>query len=165
MFCPFCHADNTKVLDSRLVAEGNQVWRRRECSFCKERFTTYETAELVMPKIIKRNGQRTPFDEQKLRQGMNKALEKRPVSVEEVEAAINRVMHKLRSTGEREVSASLLGESVMEELRSLDEVAFVRFASVYRRFEDVNAFRDEIKRLKAAAKFKKPQQSNVNNEK
>ena len=155
MFCPFCNADNTKVLDSRLVGGGNQVWRRRECGSCKERFTTYETAELVMPKIIKSNGRRAPFDEEKLRSGVSKSLEKRPVSVQAIEDTIQRIIHKLRSTGEREVKSTLLGEMVMEELRLLDEVAFVRFASVYRRFKDVDAFRDEIKRLKTKTKHLK----------
>lgn len=137
------------------MGAGNQVWRRRECSTCKERFTTYEVAELVMPKIIKNNGRRVPFDEEKLRRGMSRSLEKRPVSVELVEEAVQTIMHKLRSTGEREVKSSLLGEMVMKALLDLDEVAFIRFASVYHCFEDIEAFRDEVKRLKRRAKHLK----------
>jgi transcriptional repressor NrdR len=123
------------------------VRRRRECITCEERFTTYETAELVMPRIIKQNGHREPFDENKLYSGLNKALEKRPVSVEAVESAVNRIKNYIRATGEREVPSGLVGEAVMRELRQLDEVAFVRFASVYRSFKDLNEFRAEIDRL------------------
>jgi len=147
MHCPFCGALDTKVIDSRLVAEGDQVRRRRECITCEERFTTYETAELVMPRIIKQNGNREPFDENKLLSGLYKALEKRPVSVEAVESAVNRIKHYIRATGEREVPSRMVGEQVMRELRQLDEVAFVRFASVYRSFKDLNEFRAEIDRL------------------
>ncbi|MFN4289974.1 MAG: transcriptional regulator NrdR [Permianibacter sp.] len=147
MHCPFCSADDTKVIDSRLVADGSQVRRRRECTQCSERFTTFETAELVMPRIVKNDGSRQPFDESKLRAGMMRAVEKRPVSVEQIEEAIGHIMSKLRATGEREVQSKVLGELVMAELRKLDEVAFVRFASVYRRFQDVQEFRDEIAKL------------------
>lgn len=147
MHCPFCSAEDTKVIDSRLVADGNQVRRRRECAGCGERFTSYETAELIMPKIVKRDGRRKPFDEESLRAGMMRALEKRPVSVENVEQAIDRIKQRLRAKGEREVNAQLLGEWVMEELHALDHVAYVRFASVYRRFEDVSEFSREITRL------------------
>lgn len=147
MHCPFCSALDTKVIDSRLVAEGDQIRRRRECITCAERFTTYETAELVMPRIIKQNGNREPFDESKLHAGLLKALEKRPVSIEKVEEAINRIKSYLRATGEREVPSRIVGEQVMLELRQLDEVAFVRFASVYRSFKDLNEFRAEIDRL------------------
>jgi len=147
MHCPFCSALDTKVIDSRLVAEGDQIRRRRECITCAERFTTYETAELVMPRIIKQNGNREPFDEGKLHAGLLKALEKRPVSIEKVEEAINRIKSYLRATGEREVPSRIVGEQVMLELRQLDEVAFVRFASVYRSFKDLNEFRAEIDRL------------------
>lgn len=147
MQCPFCNALDTKVIDSRLVAEGNQVRRRRECITCAERFTTYETAELVMPRIIKQNGNREPFDESKLHAGLLKALEKRPVSIEKVDEAINRIKNHLRATGEREVPSRIVGEQVMQELRQLDEVAYVRFASVYRSFKDLNEFRAEIDRL------------------
>jgi len=147
MHCPFCAANDTKVIDSRLVAEGDQVRRRRECLACGERFTTFETAELVMPRLIKSDGSRQPFDEQKLRAGMQRALEKRPVSVERLEAAIAHIKHQLRATGEREIKSRVLGELVMAELQKLDEVAYNRFASVYRRFQDLNEFREEIERL------------------
>lgn len=147
MHCPFCSADDTKVIDSRLVAEGDQVRRRRECLSCRERFTTYEVAELLMPRIIKQDGTREPFDENKLRAGLLRALEKRPVSVEDIESALNQIKHSLQATGEREIPSRLLGEKVMEKLRSLDEVAYVRFASVYRQFQDISEFRDEIERL------------------
>ena len=147
MHCPFCQQDETKVIDSRLVSQGSQVRRRRECLECNERFTTYETAELLMPRIIKRDGRRKPFDEDSLRNGILRALEKRPVSVETFEAAINRIMQRLRASGEREISSQDLGEWVMEELRELDEIAFIRFASVYRRFQDINEFNHEISRM------------------
>ena len=147
MHCPFCSANDTKVIDSRLVAEGDQVRRRRECLACGERFTTFETAELVMPRLIKSDGSRQPFDEDKLRAGMQRALEKRPVSVERLEEAIARIKQKLRATGEREVKSLVVGELVMSELHQLDEIAYIRFASVYRRFQDLNEFREEIERL------------------
>lgn len=147
MRCPFCSHDDTKVIDSRLVAEGGQVRRRRECTACFERYTTYETAELLMPRIIKGNGNREPFDEEKLRAGILRALEKRPVSVEDIEAAISQIKHALQATGEREVKSLIVGELVMDKLKSLDQVAFVRFASVYRDFKDLNEFREEIDRL------------------
>jgi transcriptional repressor NrdR len=147
MHCPFCSAADTKVIDSRLVAEGSQVRRRRECLHCGERYTTFETAELVMPRMIKRDGTRQPFDEHKMRSGIMRAVEKRPVSTEQVEQAIARIMSKLRATGEREVEVEMVGELVINELAELDDVAFVRFASVYRRFEDVSQFRKEIEKL------------------
>lgn len=148
MYCPFCGHVETKVTDSRLATEGRQIRRRRECLACGERFTTFEAAELVMPQIVKSDRTREPFDEAKLRAGMRKALEKRPVGNEAIEAAVARICHKLRSLGEREVPARQVGELVMEELRHLDEVAYVRFASVYRSFQDVEAFRDEIEHLR-----------------
>ncbi len=147
MYCPFCGKQDTKVIDSRLASEGAQVRRRRECLDCGERFTTFEFAELVMPRIIKSNGDREPFNEKKMISGMMRALEKRPVESESVAAAISRLQHRLRASGEREIAARQLGEWVMNELRALDQVAYVRFASVYRSFEDVNAFREEIERL------------------
>ena len=147
MHCPFCNHEDTKVIDSRLAGEGAQVRRRRECEKCGERFTTFETAELVMPRIVKSNGTREPFDEHKLRSGIMRALEKRPVSTEAIEAAIARITHKLQVTGEREIRSLQVGERVMDELKALDEVAYVRFASVYRSFQDVNEFREEIQRL------------------
>ena len=147
MLCPFCGAVDTRVIDSRLVSEGNHVRRRRECVTCEERFTTYESAELVMPRIIKQGGIREPFNEDKLLAGLTKALEKRPVGIEKVEEAINRIKTTLRATGEREILSRDVGEEVMKELRELDEVAFVRFASVYRSFKDLNEYRQEIDRL------------------
>jgi transcriptional repressor NrdR len=146
--CPFCSHIETKVIDSRLAADGRQIRRRRECLSCGERFTTFETAELLMPRIVKSDGSREPFDEHKLSGGMTKALEKRPVSSGAIEEAVARVCHKLRVLGEREVPARMVGELVMEELRHMDEVAYVRFASVYRSFQDVEAFREEIERLR-----------------
>ena len=149
MRCPFCNAPETKVIDSRLANEGDSVRRRRECLTCSERFTTFETAELVMPRIVKRDGSRVPFDDQKLLKGMSKALEKRPVSMEIIEQAVNHIRYNLRATGDREVAAERLGEWVMDELKKLDQVAYVRFASVYRSFQDLDEFRQEIERLEA----------------
>src|ERR1700689_3608955 len=148
MYCPFCNHVETKVIDSRLAGEGRQIRRRRECLSCGERFTTFEAAELIMPMVVKSDRTREPFDEAKLRAGMTKALEKRPVALEAVEEAVSRIGHKLRSLGEREVQSRTLGELVMDELRHLDEVAYVRFASVYRSFQDLEAFREEIERLR-----------------
>ena len=156
MHCPFCAAEETKVIDSRLVADGGQVRRRRECLTCGERFTTFETAELVMPRIVKSDGSREPFDDAKLRAGMLRALEKRPVSMEDLEASITRIGHRLRATGERELPARELGELVMEELRQLDDVAYVRFASVYRSFQDISDFRAEVDRLEKAGRTPPP---------
>jgi transcriptional repressor NrdR len=149
MYCPFCKADDTKVVDSRLVADGGQVRRRRECLSCSERFTTYEMAELVMPRVIKTDGTREPFDENKLRDGLQRALEKRPVSIEQIEVALTQIRHFLQVTGEREVPSRMIGEAVMGKLRELDEVAYVRFASVYRSFQDLSEFQDELNRLNA----------------
>jgi transcriptional repressor NrdR len=149
MQCPFCTIDETKVIDSRLVADGGQVRRRRECLGCKERFTTYELAELVMPRIIKQNGSREPFNEEKLRGGFLRALEKRPVSVEVIEKWITQIKHKLRATGERELPSDEVGSHVMEALKAMDQVAYVRFASVYRSFQDPSEFRDAIESLEA----------------
>jgi len=147
MHCPFCDEQDTKVIDSRLVADGMSVRRRRECNACKERFTTFESAELVMPRVIKSNGAREPFNEDKLRAGLLRSLEKRPVSLEAMEQTINRIKSKLRATGEREVSSKLIGSLVMDQLKLLDKVAYIRFASVYRSFEDIREFGEEIARL------------------
>jgi transcriptional repressor NrdR len=147
MRCPFCAAQDTRVVDSRLASEGDQVRRRRECSSCKERFTTYEVAELTLPKIIKRDGARESFNEKKLRSGMQRALEKRPVNSEDIEAAISRIKKNMTAMGDREISADGLGELVMKELRVLDHVAFVRFASVYRSFQDVDEFTQIIESM------------------
>ena len=150
MRCPFCNAQDTRVVDSRLANEGDQVRRRRECQQCSARFTTYETAELLMPRVVKSSNDREEFSEDKLRTGILRALEKRPVDTDQVEQAISRIMHHIRTQGEREVSSRDIGEWVMMELRELDQVAYVRFASVYRSFEDVSEFRDEIDRLEQA---------------
>ena len=147
MYCPFCSANDTKVIDSRLVSDGHQVRRRRECLACHERYTTFETAELVMPRIIKRDGSREPFNEDKMRNGLLRALEKRPVSTEQMELSINKLKSQLRATGEREVSSEMLGTIIMEQLKSLDKLAYIRFASVYRSFEDIKEFGEEIARL------------------
>jgi len=147
MRCPFCEASDTKVIDSRLASEGSVIRRRRACVACAERFTTFEVAELVYPRVIKGDGRREPFNEDKLRHGFQISLEKRPVDLEAIEAAIDRIKRRLHGSGEREVSSRQLGEWAMDELRRLDEVAYVRFASVYRSFQDVNAFREEIERL------------------
>jgi len=148
MHCPFCSHTETKVIDSRLTGEGRQVRRRRECLSCNERYTTFETAELVMPRLVKRDRAREPFDEAKLRSGMVRALERRPVNAEAIEESITRIIHAMQTLGEREVASRVVGEMVMEELRALDEVAYVRFASVYRRFQDITEFQDEIERLR-----------------
>lgn len=147
MHCPFCKANDSKVIDSRLVADGQQVRRRRECLSCTERFTTFETAELLMPKVVKQDGSRQPFDEDKLRAGILRSLEKRPVSIESIESSINRIKSQLRASGEREIPSMTIGEAVMLELRQMDEVAYVRFASVYRSFQDIDEFKQEIDRL------------------
>lgn len=147
MYCPFCSETETKVIDSRLVADGHQVRRRRECLACHERFTTFETAELVMPKVVKSNGNREPFNEDKMVGGVQRALEKRPVSADSVELAISNIKSKLRATGEREVPSEMIGNLVMEQLKELDKVAYIRFASVYRSFEDIREFGEEIAKL------------------
>jgi transcriptional repressor NrdR len=152
MRCPFCGADDSKVIDSRLATEGDAIRRRRSCIECNERFTTYETAELALPRLIKRDQSREVFSEDKLRRGFLRALEKRPVSMEAVDIAVTGIIHRLRAVGEREVESRLVGDWVMDALRELDEVAYVRFASVYRSFQDVNAFREEIERMESAVK-------------
>ena len=149
MHCPFCNHDETKVIDSRLAGEGRQVRRRRECQNCRERYTTFETAVLVMPRVVKRDGRREPFDEAKLRAGIARALEKRPIESEAVEEGIDRLLHSLQTMGEREVSGRVIGDMVMQELRGLDQVAYVRYASVYRSFQDIAEFREEVERLQS----------------
>jgi transcriptional repressor NrdR len=153
MYCPFCNHEETKVIDSRLAGEGRQIRRRRQCLQCNERFTTFESAELVMPRLVKNDNSRQPFDESKVRDSMRRALEKRPVSSDEFEQAVGRLVHKLRTIGEREVPSRLIGELVMDELRNLDEVAYVRFASVYRSFQDITEFQEEIRRLQEVSKI------------
>ena len=147
MYCPFCAAVDTKVIDSRLVSDGHQVRRRRECLACRERYTTFETAELVMPRIIKQDGSREPFNEDKMRSGLTRALEKRPVSTEQVELTVDKLKSELRATGEREIPSKMLGNIIMNQLKALDKVAYLRFASVYLSFEDISEFAEEIARL------------------
>lgn len=147
MQCPFCKTPDTRVIDSRLAEDGTQVRRRRECEKCSGRFTTFEKAQLQMPSILKRSGDPEPYAEDKLRRGIESACYKRPVTGEQIDHAIENVERKLRASTEREIPSRLVGDWVMEELRDLDHVAYVRFASIYRRFEDVNAFREEIERL------------------
>ena len=147
MRCPFCGAADTKVIDSRLAGEGNQVRRRRECISCSDRFTTYEAAELMLPRVIKSNGNRESFQEEKLRAGILRALEKRPVDLESIEAAVAHIKRQLMARGEREIESRAIGDLVMHELRELDHVAYIRFASVYLSFKDLNAFREVIDRL------------------
>lgn len=149
MRCPFCGTLDTKVVDSRLVSEAAHVRRRRTCIECHERFTTFEVAELQMPRLIKNDGSRVPFDEEKLRSGIIKSLEKRPVSIESVETAITKIKEKMQATGERELPSRWIGEAVMEELQRLDQVAYVRFASIYRSFKDINEFREAIDHLES----------------
>jgi transcriptional repressor NrdR len=156
MHCPFCGHTETKVIDSRLAGEGRQIRRRRECLACAERFTTFEAAELLLPIVVKGDRSREPFDEKKMLAGMQKALEKRPVSHEAIDAAAGRICHKLRSLGEREIAARQIGEMVMEELRHLDEIGYVRFASVYRSFQDLDAFRAEIDQLRRHRRRREP---------
>ncbi|MGX2969084.1 transcriptional regulator NrdR [Ursidibacter sp. B-7004-1] len=148
MRCPFCAEDETKVVDSRLTADGYQIRRRRECIQCKERFTTFETAELSVPHIVKNNGNREPFNIQKLRLGLSRALEKRPVSTDELEKAINNIVLQLQATGEREISSKYVGNLVLDALKSLDKVAYIRFASVYLSFDDITEFTNEIEKLR-----------------
>lgn len=147
MFCPFCGFNDTRVIDTRLTDSGDTVRRRRACQRCDERFTTFEHAQLRLPQVIKSDERREPFDEVKLRGGMLRALQKRQVDSGRVEQAVQRVMRQVVATGNREVTAHRIGEFVMQQLRELDEVAYVRFASVYRRFQDIDAFSEEVERL------------------
>ena len=155
MHCPFCQAQDTKVIDSRLVGDGTQIRRRRECELCKARFTTFETADLVLPRIIKSDGERQPFNGTKLKAGMLRALEKRPLSSEEVDAVFGNVLTQIRQLGEREIPSRMLGEIVMKSLKSVDQVAYVRFASVYRDFQDIEEFAQEISTLSKEKKRSK----------
>lgn len=147
MHCPFCHHTETKVTDSRIAGDGGQIRRRRECLQCGERFTTYESVELTMPRVVKRDGRREPFNDDKLRRGMMHSLEKRPVRTEDIEHSLNRIKSKLLASGEKELAAKIIGDWVMAELHALDHVAYIRFASVYLSFESINAFSDTIEKL------------------
>jgi transcriptional repressor NrdR len=153
MKCPFCNADDTHVIDSRVSEDGHKIRRRRRCHACDKRFTTYETVELRLPQVVKHDGSRTEFDRNKLLTGFKRALHKRPVPTSYVDAAIDHIVQKLLAMGEREVTSRSIGESVMEELYKLDKVAYIRFASVYKSFQDVDDFRDAIKEVQ------KPHQS------
>ena len=155
MHCPFCQAQDTKVIDSRLVGDGTQIRRRRECELCKARFTTFETADLALPRIIKSDGERQPFNGTKLKAGMLRALEKRHLSSEEVDAVFGNVLTQIRQLGEREIPSRMLGEIVMKSLKSVDQVAYVRFASVYRDFQDIEEFAQEISTLSKEKKRSK----------
>jgi len=144
MRCPFCKNDDTQVLDTRVSEEGDVVRRRRRCASCEKRFTTYERIELAMPSVVKKNGSRTDYDSAKLRASLTLALRKRPVAAEAVDAAIGRIEEKLLSSGQREVISGHIGELVMRELKRMDKIAYIRFASVYKSFEDVAEFQDAI---------------------
>ena len=148
MKCPYCKADNTGVVDSRLSEDGDSVRRRRECQVCGKRFTTYERVELQMPMIVKQNGNRTAYDREKIRTGFMRALHKRPVPTEYVDAAINRIEQRILALGEREIPSRVIGEMVMRELKKMDDVAYIRFASVYEDFQRVDDFRDAIQQVK-----------------
>jgi transcriptional repressor NrdR len=147
MHCPFCQNEDTRVIDSRVSEDGTTIRRRRECERCSERFNTFETVEIKLPAIVKSDGRHEAFDERKLRTGVERSLQKRPVASDAVDSVVREIVRQLRAVNEREVFSRLIGEWVMDELKRLDQVAYVRFASVYRRFEDVQAFREEIERL------------------
>ena len=148
MKCPFCGHTDTQVIDSRVSEPGASIRRRRRCVSCTKRFTTYETVELRLPQVVKTNGTRSDFDVMRVRNGFQRALHKRPVTTELVDAAITRIEQKMLALGEREIDSRRLGEMVMEELRKLDKVAYIRFASVYKSFSDVDDFRDAIREVR-----------------
>jgi transcriptional repressor NrdR len=155
MKCPFCGSVDTQVIDSRVSDAGDSIRRRRRCTGCQKRFTTYETVELRLPQVVKTNGNRSDFDTNKLRIGFARALHKRPVPTEFVDAAIDRIVSRVLAQGEREIASRQLGEMVMEELYKLDKVAYIRFASVYRSFQDVSDFRDALKEVEAVRPARK----------
>ncbi len=155
MYCPFCQAEDTKVVDSRLVADGSQTRRRRSCEVCQSRFTTFETADLALPRVIKNNGERQPFNGSKLKRGMLRALEKRPLSTEEIDTAFGKILREIRTSGVREIKSYAVGEIMMKVLKDIDQVAYVRFASVYRDFQDIKDFSEEINSLSGSAPTKK----------
>mgnify|MGYP001814216278 FL=1 len=165
MRCPYCSTEDTKVIDSRLANDGDEVRRRRECLNCHERFTTYERSELPFPSVKKNDGSLVDFSEAKLRTGIMRALEKRPVEIDDIDAAVTRILNKVLACNEREVASKQIGEWVIEELALIDDVAYVRFASVYRRFQDLDAFHHELDLLKRKRKKNKPSISIVNNSK
>ena len=147
MQCPFCNHLENKVVDSRLSKEGEAIRRRRECLSCQRRFTTYERIEDILPSVIKKDGRREPFDRQKILQGLKKACEKRPISIDALEAVVERIEKKIQEMGKSEIPTQVIGEEVMKELHELDQVAYVRFASVYREFKDLSEFMNELKEL------------------
>ncbi|MGC9518065.1 MAG: transcriptional regulator NrdR [Desulfuromonadaceae bacterium] len=144
MKCPFCSCDETRVIDSRLGKEGNNIRRRRECIACERRFTTYERVEEILPMVVKKDGRREPFDRSKITAGIRRACEKRPIPIETIEKMVDRLEMQLQESSEREIQASVIGEAVMQALHDLDEIAYVRFASVYRQFKDINEFMQEL---------------------
>jgi len=152
MKCPFCGSNATQVIDSRVAEPGDSIRRRRRCSACQKRFTTYETVELRLPQVVKSNGTRADFDIERLRNGFQRALHKRPVPTEYVDQAVDRIVAQVLALGEREIPSRQIGEMVMQELYKLDKVAYIRFASVYRSFQDVSDFRDALKEVEAPAK-------------
>ena len=154
MRCPFCDFEDTKVIDSRLGKEGNNIRRRRECIQCGRRFTTYERVEETLPLVVKKDGRREPFDRTKIIAGMQRACEKRPVSIETIEKMADRLELSFQESGEKEIDSSRIGTAVMEALHEIDEVAYVRFASVYRQFKDINEFMDELKEILAKGEKK-----------
>lgn len=156
MKCPFCGSADTQVIDSRVSEAGDSIRRRRRCAACQKRFTTYETVELRLPQVVKTNGNRADFDANRLRVGFARALHKRPVPTEFVDAAIDRIVQRVLSLGEREIASRQLGEMVMQELYKLDKVAYIRFASVYRSFQDVSDFRDALKEVESVRTPRKP---------
>lgn len=147
MKCPYCSDMENKVIDSRLSKEGDMIRRRRECLQCAERFTTYERIEINLPPVIKKDGRREPFNREKILFGVQKACQKRPISIEDQEELVNRVVRFCQESGEKEISCTIIGERVVKELYNLDDVAYVRFASVYHSFKDVNEFMSELKIL------------------
>ena len=155
MRCPFCQSDDTQVVDTRTSADANAIRRRRKCLKCEKRFTTYERVDLKMPRLVKKDGSRTDFDREKLTSSMRLALRKRPVATDEVDAAVDRVIERLRSLGEREVPTNRVGDFVMRELAKLDKIAYIRFASVYRSFESPDDFREAVQEVKAGRKRRK----------
>ncbi len=155
MKCPFCASQENKVIDSRLSKEGQVIRRRRECLGCQRRFTTYERIEEIMPLVVKKDGRREPFDRQKIANGLQAACQKRPVSPEQLDAIIEQVERKLQEMGDREVSSTVIGEHVMQSLQALDQVAYVRFASVYRSFQDIGEFMSELKDLASERRVRK----------
>lgn len=156
MKCPFCNFTDTKVIDSRLGKEGNNIRRRRECIQCERRFTTYERVEEILPLVVKKDGRRQPFDRMKVIAGIQRACEKRPVSIATIEKIVDELERQLQENGEREVDSSRIGKAVMDALHDLDEVAYVRFASVYRQFKDINEFMAELKEILAQGGGQKP---------